>query len=144
MDSELRVPNEALDNIYILPFKFKHMQDLLDLHSLHGEVPSDMTYKNLPKIGYIAYLGKSPVAAGFLRRVEPCYAQFDTFVSNPYFGSQIRNLALSQVVDALTEDAKNLDLEGIIAFTKDEGIFNRAKDEGFRVLNQVILAKRLK
>lgn len=134
--------NEALDNLYLLPYKHKMLKDIEELHSYHGEVPK--LGKLLPKIGYICYFGKTPIAAGFLRRVEPVYAQFDTFVSNPYFGSKIRNEALSQIVDRLTQDAKDLDLEGIIAFTKDDGIFKRALEVGFNLIQQVILAKPLK
>jgi len=62
-----------------------------------------------------------PVPAGFLRRVEPCYAQIDTLVSNAYCGSIMRHEGISKVVDALLADAKRLKLKGIIAHTADKG-----------------------
>ena len=146
MAQEHQVQSVLLDSeVYILPFKYKLLPALVELNEARNNVMEvDITMKNLPKIGYIAFLGKTPIAAGFLRRVEPNYAQFDTFLSNPFFGSQIRHLALSKIVDALTEDANNLDLAGVLAFTKDESIFKRAKDQGFQVVEQVILSKRFK
>lgn len=134
-----------LDSIQVIPFKFKHLELLKELdektdHALNTEI----TMRDLPKIGYIAILGKQPIAAGFLRRVEPNYAQLDTFVSNPYFGSQIRHVAMTKIVDNLLDEAKDLDLKGIIAFTKDESIVSRAQANGFVVIEQVLLGKALK
>ena len=112
------------------------------MHALHNNALNiDISMKDLPKIGYICYLGKQPVAAGFLRRVEPNHAQLDTFLSNPYFGSQIRHQGMSMVTDTLLNAAKELELRMVIALTKDESILSRAKDNGFLVVNQTILAK---
>jgi len=102
-----------------------------------------VTMQTLPKIGYIALLNNQPIAAGFLRRVEGGYAQIDTLVSNPYFGSQIRHLAIDKVVDWLINDAKELKLSGILAFTLEESIINRAKERGFTILEHNILGMRL-
>lgn len=134
--------SEVSDSLNLLPFKFRHLQDLQDLRESNGL--DGISMNSLPKIGYICYLGKTPVAAGFLRRVEGGFAQFDTFISDPNFGSNIRHLALSKIVNSLTQDAIDLGLEGIIAFTKDAGIFQRAKDQGFQIIEQVILTKSLK
>lgn len=90
--------------------------------------------KTLPKIGYMAFLGDQPIAAGFLRRVEGGYAQLDTLVSNPHFGSQIRHIAIGKVVSALLDEAKLLELEGVIAFTNDYSVITRAEAIGFHVL----------
>ena len=68
----------------------------------------------------------------------------DTLVSNPYFGSQIRHLAIDKVVKSLIEDAKTLDLEGIVAFTSDSGILNRALSMNFNILDtQKLISLRL-
>jgi hypothetical protein len=127
--------------IHIIPFKFKHLQALIDLHaSQQSPTATHISMKTLPKVGYIAYLGNQPIAAGFLRRVEPCYAQIDTLVSNAHFGSKIRHEGISQVVDALIIDAKALKLKGLIAHTLDTGTITRAKSLGFHVVPQTILA----
>jgi len=99
--------------------------------------------QTLPKIGYIAFLSKQPIAAGFLRRVEGGYAQIDTLVSNPYFGSKIRNEGIDKVVNWLINDAKDLKLNGILAFTGEPSIIERAKDKGFTVFEQKLIGMRL-
>lgn len=95
--------------------------------------------KNLPKIGYLAVLNSQPIAIGFLRRLEPCYAQIDTLVSNGYFGSQIRHQGIELVVNALLEEAKSLKLKGIVAHTADSGILKRAQELGFKPILQTII-----
>ena len=132
-----------MDNVYILPFKHKHLEALKEMHTARDNaLNTELVYADLPKIGYIAFLGKQPVAAGFLRRVEPNHAQLDTFLSNPYFGSQIRHQGMSQVTTALLVEAKELGLKMVIALTKDASILARAKDQGFQVVEQTILAKK--
>ncbi len=133
-----------MDNIYLLPFRHKHLESLKELHSLRDNTPNTpIDYADLPKIGYIAFLGKQPVAAGFLRRLEPNYAQLDTFLSNPLFGSQIRHLAIDMVASTLIQEAKDLELKGILVMTKDQGILSRAKDKGFHIIEQTLLGKTL-
>jgi tRNA G10 N-methylase Trm11 len=103
----------------------------------------ELTMRNLPKLGYVAFLGKQAVAAGFLRRVEPNYAQLDTFITDPNYGSKIRGAALEMIWTALESDAKDLKLKGIIALTVDSSIAQRAKDEGFQLVEQSVLIKPL-
>ncbi len=100
-----------------------------------------ITMKTLPNIGYIAIINEQPVAAGFLRRVEGGFGQMDGFVSNPYLGKLIRHEGMTKVVNALLEDAKDLKLHGVLAFTSDEGIVKRAKELNFHVVPDIILAK---
>lgn len=142
MDSERKVRREALDNeISIVPFKFKYLPLLIDmLKDRNFTSISQITMKSLPKLGYIALMHKQPIAAGFLRRVEGGYAQIDTLVSNPYFGSLIRHDGINKVVATLINDAKDLNLIGIIAFTEDKSVIIRAKTLGFQVVNQEIIS----
>lgn len=127
-----------------MPFKAKHLPALLEmLKSQDYQGLTDIEMKTLPKCGYIAFLKNQPIAAGFLRRVEPSFAQLDTFATNAYFGSIIRHKGLVLVVDALLADAKQMKLTGVLAFTGDEGIEKRAKDIGFHVVDQVILGRKI-
>lgn len=136
-------PNPSVD-VQVVPFKFKHYQQLLDMHaSQKSPLTQVLTYRTLPKIGFIAFLGDQPIAAGFLRRLEPCYAQLDTLVSSAHFGSSVRNAGVSLVVDALIEQAKQLKLEGIIALTKDKSILMRAEGLGCHMVNESIVALSL-
>lgn len=130
--------------VNITPFKFKHLDMLIELHeSQNSPTAKHIEYKTLPKIGFIAYMGKIPVAAGFLRRVEPCYAQIDTLVSNGMYGSLIRNEGITKVVDSLIEEAKRLKLKGIICHTRDKGTLARAETLGFHIVPETIIALSL-
>lgn len=129
------------NEISILPFKFKHMSSLLDMHeSQRYENMASIDYRTLPKVGYIAFHGTMPVAAGFLRRLEPCYAQIDTLVTAAYCGSVLRHEGVSKVVDALIEEAKSLKIQGLICHTQDKGTLARAEALGFRIVPQTIIA----
>lgn len=134
-----------LDNeVSVVPFKFKYYPLLIEmLTDRNFPCIETVTMQTLPKIGYIAFLSKQPIAAGFLRRVEGGYAQIDTLVSNPYFGSKIRNEGIDKVVNWLINDAKDLKLNGILAFTGEPSIIERAKDKGFTVFEQKLIGMRL-
>jgi hypothetical protein len=100
---------------------------------------SNVNMKTLPRIGYIAMLGKSPVAAGFLRRVEGGYAQLDGLCSNAYLGSLVRNEGITMVVAALIQESKDLKLHGIIAFTRDDSVLKRAAALGFQIQTDTLI-----
>ena len=131
--------------ISIVPYRYKYLNCLIELHKANNYLQiAEIRQKTLPKIGYIAFFGETPIAAGFLRRVEGGFGQLDTLVSNPHFGSQIRHIAIDKVVTELLADAKVLNLEGIIAFTADLGVLRRAVAIGFKVLEeQRLIAFRL-
>lgn len=132
-------------DINITPFKFQYYSKLIDmLESQNYPNVSAIQMRTLPKIGYIALLNGQPIAAGFLRKVEPCYAQIDTLVSNKHFGGIIRHEGIKKVVDSLLQDAKSLKLEGIIAHTSDDGVLKRALELGFHTIDQKIIALSLK
>jgi hypothetical protein len=128
--------NDMSIEISLVPFRYKYLKALHDLLESNDYIGiSSVNMKTLPKIGYIALMNGHPIAAGFLRRVEGGYAQLDTLTSNKYFGSQIRHAGIVKVVDALLEDTKDLQLNGVIAFTRDVSIIKRAEDLGFHVLS---------
>lgn len=140
MDTALNQLQRAMAETSIVPFKFKYLPFLLEMHQSQGyDSISAINMRTLPKIGFIALMGDQPIAAGFLRRLEPCYAQLDTLVSNAYFGSQIRHQGVSLVVDELIKEAKRLKLEGILALTQDAGVLKRAADLGFHVVDQSVI-----
>lgn len=141
--NQLRSPLVEVE-VSVVPFKFKHYQYLIDLHKSQKYASMDaIAYKRLPKIGFIAMLGDQPVAAGFLRRLEPCFAQLDTLVSSAHFGSQIRHIGVSKVVDSLINEAKRLELEGIMAITQDKSTLLRAEGLGFHVIDMAVIGMLL-
>lgn len=131
-----------MDNeISVIPFKFKHYEMLLDmLTSQKYSGIASITYDSLPKIGYIALRRGKPVAAGFLRRLEPNIAHLDGLTSNAYMGSLIRNQAIVGVVNTLISEAKSMGLIGIMATTNDESVLSRAEKLGFSLVPQKIIA----
>lgn len=131
------------NNISIVPFKYKYLPLLLEMLEDRKFDTKYTNMKTLPKIGYIALLNNQAIAAGFLRRVEGGYAQIDTLVSNTYYGSLIRHEGINKVLSALIQDAKDLKLNGIIGFTKDDGVLARVKSMGFQVLNYNIVSLSL-
>ena len=145
MDIEHKRHREVLEsNIAIFPFKFKLLRAVQELaENRGGAYLPDVTMANLPKIGFVAFLGKTPIACGFLRRVEPNHGIFDTFLSNPYFGAQIRHEGLTKVWNALMDEAKDLELVALLGFTKDEGMMRRAAESGFQVSDHAIVIKKL-
>lgn len=131
-------------NLNIIPFRFKHLEHLIEMHKAQKYMNlSTIDMSTLPKVGYIAYLNDQPIAAGFLRRLEPHFAQIDTLVSNPYFGSQIRHEGVKAVVNELIEEAKRLKLKGIISLTSDLGVLKRAEELNFHVVDQKVIALNL-
>lgn len=127
-----------------LPFKFQHYELITDmLKAQKSLLADDISYQILPKIGYICIYGKQAIAAGFLRRVEGGFGQLDTFVTNPYFGSKLRNQAINAITDCLLEDAKSLKMLGIILTTSEHSIQQRAKERGFIIIDAIIMGKRL-
>ena len=100
----------------------------------------DITAESLPKIGFMASIDGTPVAVGFLRRLEGGYAQLDTLVSNGNLSSELRHEGVSALVDSLIQAAKDLKLKGIVAHTQDQGVLKRALSLGFRVVQQAIIA----
>ena len=131
--------------VSIVPFSFKYLPLLIEMHNNREYFDmASINMKMLPKIGYIALLNKQPIAAGFLRRVEGGFGQLDTFVTNPYFGSKIRNDGINKVWNALISEARVLKLKGLLAFSKDTGLLDRAvKHHKFQIVEQSILAGSL-
>lgn len=99
----------------------------------------NITYNTLPKVGF----RYQDIAFGFLRMVEGGYAQIDTLVSNANYPSEDRHEAVTAVVNELLRVAKYMELNGIICFTKEPSIIARAKELGFHLVDQTIIAKSL-
>ena len=126
--------------------KLEHFEDLVAMHVAQGSSDANILKpKTLPQIGYIAFNDElEPLSAGFLRRVEGGYGQIDTLVSNPKFSSVIRHNALAAVVDALLHRARQLELEGIVSYTRDRSVISRALACGFQLLPHAVISFDLK
>jgi hypothetical protein len=126
--------------------KTEHFEDLIAMHVGQGsDMASIITKATLPKLGYIAYNDEmEPIAAAFLRQVEGGYGQLDTMVSNSQLSGMIRHNALSMIVDSLISDARALNLQGLICYTRDESVIRRAQSIGFHLCPHAVISLDLK
>ena len=98
----------------------------------------------LPETGFLAWHEGFPVAAGYLRRVEGGYGWIDSLVTDATAPGASRNEALDLITTALVEEARRLELRGIIAFTKDQNTYSRAMKHGFCGQQFAVITKDLK
>lgn len=128
----------------LIKYYSKHFDIVIALHKTQNSPLVDkLTDKDLPRIGYIATYNDIPVAAGFLRKVEGGYCILDTLVTNANISSDIRHLALTELVDKLIDTAKVYKFKTIIAYSMDDGILSRAYSIGFKAIDQSLIALTL-
>lgn len=96
--------------------------------------------EDMPAIGAIVCERGTPIAAGFLRKCEGNIALFDGLVTNPDAESYQRNAALDLLVSQLIKTAKELELKGIIGWSRDELVLLRSYRHGFKQLPDAVIA----
>lgn len=106
-------------------------------------IDKEIEYRSLPNIGYIALIEDSPIAAGFIRRVEGnVHGELELY-TNPFFGSIIQKQGIKKVLESLLLDAKSLKLKKIIIFSIEESTLEETKSFGFQELAKNTLALSL-
>jgi len=104
----------------------KHIYDWFRLRELNLELIDD-----IPAIGVIAFTEHIPVAACFLRSVEPNFGMIDGLITNPEMPSDLRHKAIDGCVKAIIKKAKDFKMKQIMATTIDQGVLDRSKSHGF-------------
>lgn len=99
--------------------------------------------REYPAIGFIAYEGTYPIAAGFLRLVEGGTAILDSLVTNPAQSSELRSKSIDLVVENLIKKGKELGLSGIIAYTIEPNVLRRSTKHGFQELPHKVISVKL-
>lgn len=98
-----------------------------------------------PEIGYIAYSGKTPIAAIFLLRAENQTCIIDGLIANPDVKNPDRSNAIYIIVDRLINDAKALGFTRIVAWTSNASTFEKAINFGFKpLIGEIVIAKDLR
>jgi hypothetical protein len=97
----------------------------------------------LPEFGFIAFERDEPIAAAFLRRVEPNHAQLDGLITNVLSTSALRHEAIDLVVKANIEKARELRIKQILAFSIDEGTLVRSEKHRFVKLPHTVIVLSL-
>lgn len=86
---------------------------------------------SVPQIGYICFEDNTPVAMGFIRRVEGGFGQLDGLASNPKCSSESRNLAIDAVVEKLIIRSQEEGMKALISFSEDKNTLLRSIKHGF-------------
>lgn len=101
------------------------------LHILLEKRDLTCSIDDMPEFGLIAIKGDTPIAAGFIRRVEGPYAILDSFITNPDTPSEFRDRALDLITEKLITIADYNNVTKLISFTTEKNIFIRSIKHGF-------------
>lgn len=113
-----------------------HLIDWLHIRGMHFELADEV-----PEIGFLVYQDDTPIAAGFLRRLENSrVALVDSWITNPNEAPSLRNQALQLLYKRLIQSARALGLRGLLAYTTDDHTLTRAQRGGFEKLPQTVIA----
>lgn len=85
----------------------------------------------MPELGWVASDLEAPIAMAFLRRVEGNYAILDGLVTDPTAPGPLRSKAIDLVVKKVFDIAKELEIKGLMAHTRDINTLYRSQKFGF-------------
>lgn len=122
----------------IIPFKRSKHKKYYQKLIANRDLP-DYSH-DLPKFGLIALHNNEPIAIGFLRKMEGGYAMMGEYMTNPQSLPEVRDRALDLITYKLIKIAKSSGLKGIMAFTKEQNIIDRATKHGFVVTPDKFIA----
>lgn len=114
------------DKLSVKLYKSLEHADMLKYWLIYRDMDPTLV-NDLPHLGYIV----EGIAAGFLRQCEGPYGLIDGYITNPTKTSEERNEALDIITESLINDAKAKGINHLLAFTRDNGILERAKKHGF-------------
>lgn len=124
--------------MYTERFGFEHYDTMCEWLKLRNSYIPKIGI--LPETGLVIFERGTPVAAGFLRKCEGSLAIFDGLVTDPNAESSQRNQALDLLVSQLIKTAKELELKGIIAWTREDVVLMRSYRHGFKKLPETVIA----
>lgn len=99
---------------------------------------------DMPGIGYVVSEDGSPIAMGFLRKIEKKTGMIDALCTNPSAPAKKRSAAIDSVVDRIISKAKEIGLLGLVCFSEDKNTLERSEKFGFkRRAEQTIIGLQL-
>lgn len=114
------------------------MDELLDtLYLRQAHIPSE---EEMPKVGFVAIEEDTLVAYCALRMVEGQSGMVDGLTTNPECSAKQRHAASDLVIKACINEAKELKLKSLIAYSLYEATVKRSIRNGFVELPHVCLA----
>jgi hypothetical protein len=105
-------------------------------YAAHGEPVPDAGM--LPGFGLIV----PGLACGFLYRTDASFALLEGFVTNPAAHLRARHLAIGEIVDALTEEAKAQGFRHVVGLSRSTGIASLVQRRQFRAIGRYDMLTR--
>lgn len=128
----------------LVEYKCQHFPLLVELLKANkSHIAHAVTLNNMPETGFIVF-DVTPVAMGFLRKVEGGAGMIDTLVTDPKASSELRHNAINLIVDELMKSAKHMKLYGVFAFTQEKCVISRARALGFNIAPDKLIHLNLK
>jgi N-acetylglutamate synthase-like GNAT family acetyltransferase len=115
-----------------------HAPELEELFHQHAMSPQ--SFDELPRAGWIAYLGHDVLGAIFLREVEGGFGLVDGLITNPQFLGAVRHEAINRLVQRLIVEAKELRYKAVFAWIEDTGTIERSLTYGFEKLPKTMVS----
>jgi N-acetylglutamate synthase-like GNAT family acetyltransferase len=114
-----------------------------EIEEINGWLPKKIHAKELPGHTFCAVVDDKIVAIAGLRLMEGEICFIDSMATDQSVKGSIRHQALDEITKALLGIAKDLGFKKVFATTKEECIVNRAKNHGFKVINQTVIGREL-
>lgn len=87
----------------------------------------------LPSRSYMAFIGEKPILAGFLYKDETCgFSMLEWIVANPDSTQEEREEAFQELIDHVTQVAKEIGAKVLLTSTKNESLCDRFLKQGFQ------------
>lgn len=115
------------------------IREWLISRKMNGSLADD-----IPENGLIAFESESPIAAGFLRKIEASeQIMLDGLISNPKRQGRLSSRALDMIVDGLIEMGRALGFKQLIANTVNSNVLKRSEWHGFQQMPHALIVKGL-
>jgi len=139
--TKFRLHNQRV-KLRLARFEFEHLGEMNSWLRARDVNPATMS--ELPAIGYIVKHEDKMVATAFLRKIEGDIGLFDGLATNPAMASEIRHHAIELLIKKVFKIAAESGMNKMIAYSKDNSIFERAEINGFTKTPYVLLTKEIK
>lgn len=99
--------------------------------------------EDIPANGFVAVDDDMQIAMGFLRLCEGTVALFDGLATDPEAPSARRHIALNEVVSAIQQVAKAMDITQIICWSTDPTVITRSRAHGYKIMPHTLAIAEL-
>lgn len=141
MENQEFPQHEALDRLYVLPYKKTDIYTIASWLSIRG-INEDLC-NSVPKRGVVAYYNHRPVCAAFLRVCEGKIGVLEGLVTNRDEAPIIRDVCIDHAVSDIIKRAKKIGIKSMMAWSVDAHTLLRSEKHGFSKTGNVLIVKNL-